>query len=493
MAHPQDDYVAPKQRPVRKLPASLAAVAHEITSESLAFTVWSASEEMFNRSIAASVSANRRHTRGVAYPMVQVFGGPGSGRTTLVRTIVSLIPGPLDYFEIRGGQLTEELVSVAEIHLATSRRPIVFSLEDIGKALVGAEPVSGFDRLCRQRVRRLADAILRSGRATLFIETPDPLPESLRLEPSRWIIPPDPSEETVTRLLKRVGEGLMDDDEALEWARLAPVFMGKTWSEILSVLGEAANSFGSTLDITTSAQRVRYPFQSASDVPLDVAHYTAIHEAGHVAAALVTAGPDSMRFALLGSEVQYWSNHSPVVCGEIGHVDYAKQSDRSLANEIRLAAGRVTEEIVFGASQAIANLDLSEMRCSFLERIASAIGRGAAFQHRPTPVEVDAWLPGQILIILERLTAETLRAAREITHANRAAIERFAGSLVAARFLAGEPLRAAILDAGFTDLAGRTIGPGLPWSPADFASYHLDPLMLLADAYDVLVSGRKAA
>jgi hypothetical protein len=489
------------------LPEVLKSVAFGLASFEQSDLAWDADGEMFLVLLSAGLCANRRRMSGTGYPFATITGRPGSGRTTSVRKVAASLVGPLEYFEINRAHLSEAVVSALEARLSSSRRSTIVLVQEID-AMLGPTPLSPGEDERRVQLVRLVAAVVACPSATLIIEKEETTSIDIKALglPAIGLNsgPPKLTAEILAIYLARQLATMLKLVGPMDWLGLGRVALAgesKTWAEIRDRIKDIAwyqsDERGERryppLDQARLAHHLAFgPWLEPSPIKPKLAHDVAIHEAAHALCDLVCAGPSAVNLMIMAHAPS--SNFATGQTSVNGYTGYEIVPGPNFAqvSEISSAAGRIAEEVFFGVAQSGCNQDLAKMRASILSRIAAAV-KTITSDSGLSPADMDAWLPGQIAEIEVRLTAETLRAAREIVLANQAGLERLAVVLARERFLVGDRLADAFRVAAFVDLFGQPIGPGLAWNPPDLAAYRLDPAKLLNEALKVEIERLRLA
>jgi hypothetical protein len=474
----------------KQIPPALLGLTFDLKTWEQADLYWSDDGEATSALIAASLRVNRHHIPKTGFRLLFINGALGSGRTTTVRQLLSSLPGPLIYFELTEGNLTEPVVASFELFLPKSP-PVAILISGLDQTLEGWVALPE-EQTRRALLVRLAAAIESAPNATLILET---LGGKVALQENGLskvyisLDPPKPTEEIVAAFLVKNLAPLLTAKTEISYGDLANelVCLDKDWQAIKNDLRQIVGArrlekHPPPLDTPLLAHYFNFgPYRQPKKIEASVLRASAMHEAAHVLLSILVFGPTAVEFVLLAQDLSS-ADQLSLVEGYVSH-SAATELNYAVNNEIISAAGRICEEIILGAARGGCNGDLAEMRGSILSRIAATVTQ-VTEDSALTPAEMDRWLPTQIIALMARIEAGIYRAAREVILVNRQGLERFANVLVHERFLSGKKLEAALQEAAFINLYGASLGPDSSWSLPDFAVYHLDLEDFLSDGLE---------
>jgi hypothetical protein len=444
--------------------------------------------------LAGVLRINRHYIPKTGYRVVFIRGGAGSGRTTATRQVLSSIRGVV-YFEFGKDVFTEVVVAALESYLAQSVKPVAITISGLDEVFLGVQ-VPPEEAENRELLRRLNLAIEKSPAATLILDwsgargldfgkdSTTGLPAVFQVMTAPY---PDP--ESVKPLLAASFLAGLKTPEPLDYEALAIWIceLDATWFGITNVLAAIEPELRTNKREPSTALLAHYfkegVGQKFGRIKPEILYRTAIHEAAYALLVLVLGGPRMAKVAYMAqAQTPLLGYGFKTVLPGLVASRTGVDAHRDINLEIIYAAGRICEETLLGDSNVGASQDLSKMRASILGRITDAIAK-VTDHIGLLPLELDAWLPGQITSLSAQIEAETFRTARDVIAVNRAGIERFAKILARERFLSGEALADAFRAADFVNPYGCKVGPDQPWTAPDFAVYHLDPTEILGAAY----------
>lgn len=389
-------------------------------------------------------------------------GSPGSGKTLTARYLASQLERDVPMFEVSSDELTPDRVRGALRHLG----------ETYGRAVLYIDEIDSF-ALSRQMEQHTPQtrAVLVAMLAALdgLIATPGTL---VIASTNRWPAHLDAALLRAGRLGFKVQFDLPEEHEReqlfelfarsrriapdVDFARAAQLTRGSSPADIRQILDDAlglALADGRRAlrsDDLDAALRRDGHVRPEDPVPPEELRATAIHEAGHVAAAVALEGREWVYAVTIGPE-----GGQTQLGGERMRA-HARTEGWSWNDLVGSFAGAAAEELVIGQITLGCKNDLQTATGDMLSRVEAGMER--TFPPL-SPDVLDAKFPETLRTSLaetlrDRL-AEARRHAVEIVAANRQPIEQFAAALLDQPELTGAELAAVLREISFTPVVAR--------------------------------------
>jgi cell division protease FtsH len=419
----------------------------------------------------------RSERMGVEIPRGILFhGDPGLGKTLVARSVARMLGDAIPFYEVSADELTPERIRGAIDYLARAHPRSVLYIDEIDTfgmrrdyeghesdtrllltamlaALDGLVPRAGplLIASSNRSPSRLDPALIRAGRIGFKV---------------RFDEPDEPEREQLLRLFARAIPQAPD----IAWADLAALSRGSTPADLRQMLGDAAGlAVADDRDILTFAD-VAAAIRRAGEIVPESDSLTrdwwrsAVHEAGHVAVAVVLRGPAWVH------AVRLTDTGGSTATGDEDRAEIDHPDDEVLDLITTKFGGIAAEAALLGFAGLGGEGDVSSATHLALRRY------GAGLTSDPAPMDDESFGDQPPESVLEA-AAEAVRQAVELARrraiaivaANTEAIARLATVVEREGELVGGQLRISIEEAGFVEPAAidapSRLGPALPAAP----------------------------